>query len=444
MRHLWRLGPGDRGRRLLVPFTVDDDRPIIIRLDHDPAGGTIDLGLWDPSGWRGYSGGARRVVALAPGRATPGYRRGPLPRGEWAVELGVHRVGVPELRVEVSVERTESDPADAPTGPPDRTSPPDRTGELPPVPRGSERRLPAEAGLTWYAGDFHAHSVHSDGTLTLDELARAAVGAGLDFLAVTDHNTISHQADLAAVGLRQQICLIPGQEVTTDRGHANVYGDVGWIDFHDPPDRWLAETRDRGGLMSINHPLADDCAWQWAMPELPEVLEFWHVSWYRDRQASGLTDTAMFALWARWRSDAVLLGGSDLHTPESGITPGLPTTWVAAEAATPEAILAGVAAGRTAISAGLARRAGAPPQSEPVLLPVGRALAAVAAAGLVLVDPLGQRQLITSADMTINDPAWGLWRLETPTGALRAVASVVPAVPAVPVVPVRGRPGPGH
>lgn len=38
----------------------------------------------------------------------------------------------------------------------------------------------------WYRGDCHVHSVHSDGVLAPQQLARAAHGAGLDFLATTD------------------------------------------------------------------------------------------------------------------------------------------------------------------------------------------------------------------------------------------------------------------
>src|SRR5437867_67863 len=43
----------------------------------------------------------------------------------------------------------------------------------------------------WYRGDLHSHSVHSDGSNTVAEMAEAASAIGLDFLAPTDHNTIS-------------------------------------------------------------------------------------------------------------------------------------------------------------------------------------------------------------------------------------------------------------
>ena len=37
--------------------------------------------------------------------------------------------------------------------------------------------------------DLHTHSTASDGTLDPGELVRAATGAGLDVMALTDHDT---------------------------------------------------------------------------------------------------------------------------------------------------------------------------------------------------------------------------------------------------------------
>ena len=98
---------------------------------------------------------------------------------------------------------------------------------------GPARLAPAPAvpGRRWLAGDLHTHTVHSDGAMTVSELARFAAGRGLDFLAVTDHNTISHHADLAPAAAAHGIALIPGQEVTTESGHANALGNLSWINF---------------------------------------------------------------------------------------------------------------------------------------------------------------------------------------------------------------------
>jgi hypothetical protein len=216
--------------------------------------------------------------------------------------------------------------------------------------------------------------VHSDGVMTVPELARFAAGRGLDFLAITDHNTISHHPELPAAAAAHAIALIPGQEVTTDRGHANAFGPIGWIDFRQPPDLWLDQTEQRGGLLSVNHPLDGQLSWSAPMQGRPPLLEVWHSSWVDTRS------TAPLGWWLAWDPAAIPVGGSDWHQPGSDAPPGAPTTWVEAEAPEPDAILAALVSGRTALSAS---------RDGPVLLRIGDSLVACGADGLVLAGPEG-------------------------------------------------------
>jgi len=51
------------------------------------------------------------------------------------------------------------------------------------------RRVPGR-GEGWYRGDCHVHSLRSHGgELTPEQLAVAARAVGLDFIAITEHNT---------------------------------------------------------------------------------------------------------------------------------------------------------------------------------------------------------------------------------------------------------------
>ena len=201
--------------------------------------------------------------------ATPGYLPGRVD-GPWQVVLGLYRVA--PGGVDVSIDIT------TPNQMPRRPTPP----PLPPRPQRPPRReLPAAAGHEWLAGDFHSHTVHSDGSLEIVELAALAAGRGLDLLAVTDHNTVSHHAHLPAAGDHAGILLVPGQEVTTDVGHANCFGDIGWVDFRDPPDVWQARATERGGLMAVNHPWAWDCAWRMPLTQPADLVEMWHWTWDR-------------------------------------------------------------------------------------------------------------------------------------------------------------------
>ena len=63
--------------------------------------------------------------------------------------------------------------------------------------------------------DLHTHSRASDGTDTPSELVRAASRAGLDVLAITDHDTADGWAEAAAAAAELGITLVPGMEIST-------------------------------------------------------------------------------------------------------------------------------------------------------------------------------------------------------------------------------------
>jgi hypothetical protein len=357
----------------------------------------MDLGCLGAAGFRGWSGGARRSFVITGDAATPGYLPGEPEDGQWQVIIGLHRVP-PEgadyrVTIEVSATPGELAPDEAPEPMPPLTD------------RQPQRVLPAAAGRQWLAGDLHSHTVHSDGVMTVAELARFAAGRGLDFLAVTDHNTISHHAELPAAAARYGISLLPGQEVTTESGHAGALGDVGWIDFREPPDDWLQACEQAGGLLSVNHPYGGELSWVAPMKRRPPLLEVWHWSWLDTRW------TLPLGWWQAWYPAAIPVGGSDWHRPGSDAPPGLPTTWVEADDTDPAAVLEALAAGRTAISAD---------RGGPVLLRAGDELVAVDADGAILTGPDGPLARVRG-QLAKFDGADGCYRLVDPTGATLAL-----------------------
>jgi hypothetical protein len=364
IRFAGRWTPADRAASIYQYLAFEVPRHcagVRIDLAYDRSAGVLDLGCIDPIGWRGWSGGARDQVVLGAAASTPGYLARGVPPGEWSVVLGLHRLAASGVEYTVTV-AFETVALPVP--------------ELPPVPeRPPRRELPYVDGLRWLAGDLHSHTLHSDGVLTVPELAAMAVGAGLDFLAVTDHNTISHHAELPAVSRRFGISLLPGQEVTTASGHANAFGDIGWIDFRRPADDWLADVSGRGGLLSINHPIGYDCAWRQPLRVRPPLAEIWHSSWYDRRDGGPLA-------WWQAAGMPIPVGGSDWHRPGSDAAPGSPTTWVACADGDVGDVVGGLAAGRTAISAGY---------DGALLLRVGDDLVAVDSDGAMLVCPDGRR-----------------------------------------------------
>jgi hypothetical protein len=371
-----------------------------VRLEYDRSAAVLDLGCAAPGGFRGWSGGARQSFVITTDAATPGYLGGELEPGTWQVIVGIYELppgGVEyQLEAEVSSSTGELLPEPVPAPPP-----PLPPGEGPPA-----RTLPARPGRRWLAGDLHTHTVHSDGSQTVQELARFAADLGLDFIAVTDHNTVSHHRELPAAAARYGIILLPGQEVTTSGGHAGALGDTGWIDFRLPADSWLEQTQRHGGLLSVNHPIGGHVSWTLPMRGRPPLVEVWHWSWLDPHW------TAPLAWWLAWDPDAIPVGGSDWHRPGSDAPPGTPTTWVECAGDEPGAVLDGLRGGRVAISA---RRDG------PVLLRSGDELIAVDAEGMTLAGPDGPRAVVQRARQSFPAEA-GYHRLLSGTGATVALA----------------------
>ena len=392
---------GTAGLRVTLSYSRDE-------------GAILDLGCFGPLGFCGWSGGARASFVISPLGATPGYLPGEVVAGRWRVAIGLYKVPASGVRYEVTAEvisgagwarRVADELAADGVAPADGVAAP-----APPVlaERPGRRRLPAAPGRTWLAGDLHSHTVHSDGALTVPELASLAVSRGLDFLAVTDHNTVSHHRELASASAVYGVTLVPGQEVTTSRGHAGVLGDTGWIDFRTSADSWLAAAERGGGLMSVNHPFGGDVSWLHAMERRPPLLEVWHWSWLDP------TWTTPLSWWQAWDPAAIPVGGSDWHRPGSDSPLGRPTTWVECdEDSGVSGVLDGLRAGRVAITA---------ERNGPILVRHDGGFIAIGADGLLVADPEGPYRRV-AGDVARLPGRPGYHRLVTPLGATVALTA---------------------
>jgi MYXO-CTERM domain-containing protein len=230
-----------------------------------------------------------------------------------------------------------------------------------------EAPAPLEVGPRWYAGDLHVHSLESgDADASLDGVATAAEAAGLDFVVISDHNTVSHLDFLNAVQARHPtVLLVPGTEFTTYDGHANAFGVSAWVDHRiGQPGATIeaafAAYEAQGAVTSLNHPtmqLGDrciGCAWEHQIPDEVVGIELGSGGW--DPVGRLFTPTAI-TLWESLADEGRLLvplGGSDDHHGAMGSgafdSPiGSATTLVWADALSVEGLLDGLRAGRTVV-----------------------------------------------------------------------------------------------
>ncbi|MEO6212219.1 MAG: CehA/McbA family metallohydrolase [Vicinamibacterales bacterium] len=316
-------------------------------------GTALEFGVYDPLRFRGASRFSKSSFFLSRTAATPSYYPGDLPAGTWRLLMGVPTIrdGVTS-RYRIVVRLT----ADGP-------SQPSPTGLAPGV---------AASGPRWYQGDLHTHTLHSDGFGCADgrggagpcgvpQVVEAAARRGLDFVAVTDHNTTSHHQELVNLQPRyDRMLLLRGQEVTTFYGHANVYGTSEVVDFRIghpgvTARDVFAQAHRLGALVSVNHPARETgekctgCGWNapgtdWAQVDAIEVVNqfiltgptagepFWQARLNEGRRLTGV-------------------GGSDDHgaSTRAGSAVGTPTNVIYADALTEAGLLAGLRAGHVYI-----------------------------------------------------------------------------------------------
>ena len=342
--------------RLQVSYNYSD--PVTAAFGLGP-GNTVDIGIFDPrgigfiepNGFRGWSGSAKRTFFIAPQEATPGYIHGPLLPGQWNIVLGFDRIQEQGVRYEVKIDLSIDDAGDSGEGSPGAWA----ASSLQRAPGPIKRPRGGRPSERWLKGDLHCHSLHSDGLNTVEELALNAVERGLDFLAVTDHNTNAHHDDLTRLA-HLPIVLIPGEEVTTPWGHANMWGLRQWVEFRCPDEesmravqRWVLN---KGGLISINHPKSIGLPWLFQDLGGYPCLEVWHAPWrFYNWESLEFWDGLL-----RGGQRVVAVGGSDVHSipPARPLHPqglGNPTTWVYVQGApTEKAILDAIRRGHVFIS----------------------------------------------------------------------------------------------
>jgi hypothetical protein len=281
-------------------------------------GNTVDIGIFDPrgfdfmsDGFRGWSGSARSEFMIGTREATPGYRAGPIQPGTWHVCLGLYKVAPQgcEYTVEVALTIGED------------------SGTFAPLLRLNDEPRPPTRADGWYRGEIHCHTHHSDGDSTPLEIVRLAESLGLDFLAITDHNVLSHQAELAQINT--PLILIPGVEVTTYRGHWNTWGDRGWIDFRTLEQESMAEAvseaRRRGYVISCNHPRPHGPNWVFTDVDDFDSIEVWNGPW----EYYNATSLAYWESKLRAGLRPTAVGGSDCHFlhRDHPARLGHPTNW---------------------------------------------------------------------------------------------------------------------
>ena len=309
---------------------------------------------YQSAGFRGVYGEERSSFSVAAHEASQSFLPGPIEAGTWTVIVPVFQATTP-YRFDVTVRLTHG-PQQAPF-----------------VPGPEAGVVVDEPG--WYRGDLHCHTPESsdawasDAAFTVREWGDECRRIGLDYAAMTDHNVVTQNLDLAAAA-GAGVLLLPGEEMTNwFHGHATVSGiEVGqWLDWRQRPggvpllaneariQDFVRVAEEMGAYVSAAHPTFANLAWQFfgdgaADPAArTHGVEVWTGNFQPDDEAS-------LALWdglLRQGQRVYANGGSDLHGRADArfkYRAGTPTTVVYAERLEKRALVDALRAGRSFVT----------------------------------------------------------------------------------------------
>ena len=274
----------------------------------------IDIAILMPDGSEvGASGSTKKVIVLSPAYSTPGYDRVSIAEGVWQIVLGAYLVMDEGVEVTVKIEYKFK-------------------------------------SYRWLKGDTHLHTVYSDGSLTIEELGKRIKKKGLDFMIITDHNNFFHNKRLPHI---PDLTIIPGVEFTHYSGHVNLIGlespytgSYVLNSFEEFIER-LKEPREKGAIISINHPFCSLCPWLWPKEGFEyDFVEVWNGPMRKDN----LTTIAWWQEQLAGGRKLIALGGSDFHWEIGPISYlAMPTACVYAKANSADDILEAIKMGRVSL-----------------------------------------------------------------------------------------------
>ncbi|MBL8913070.1 MAG: PHP domain-containing protein [Archangium sp.] len=342
--------PDDASEFFTVPFTVAPGTvELEIRHDDLSSSNILDWGLFAADGgFVGWGGGNSEPALVGPLASSRSYSLATLTPGTWNVLVGKALVTQKPAKYRLEIESRTT-----PT-----LSAQQRTAWMPVTLAVSSR---------FYAGDLHVHSTQSgDARATLDEIAALAAKRGLDFVALSEHNTLTTLDFLNDAQSRSPtVLLVPSVEFTTYAGHLNAFGATQLPDFwFGVSNRTLADAvadfAAQGAVPTVNHPTLDlgtfciGCAWEHGAVDGLAAVEVGVGGW---DETGSLFDESALAFWEAQASRGIHLtavGGSDDHRAGVGRNQtqselGSPTTMIFAHELSVAGLTRGLLDGRTVV-----------------------------------------------------------------------------------------------
>jgi len=189
--------------------------------------------------------------------------------------------------------------------------------------------------------EMHCHTLHSDGSFTVEELLNAAAASGYEGICLTDHNTMSGLREVAQLQ-KPSPFVMSGIEWTTFFGHLLVLGGSHFTDWRfvtpDSIDKALEEIQSKGSVAGIAHPfemgapLSCGSNWEFHVTrwDLLQYIEVWsnaspHTR-LKNKRALPFYDGLLQAGY-----HLAATAGRDWHRPDKQANPIVAATYLGLE-----------------------------------------------------------------------------------------------------------------
>lgn len=298
------------------------------------------ISLHDPSGFRGnrmdplQTGNVELELWVGQDESGEGGIAGEIIPGEWRAQIDIERtIETSDYHLVVYAEFGESKPA---------------------YHRAVHDRV-VKSDQGWYKGELHCHSIESDGHYAVAMVLEEANRLGLDYLAMTDHFTVSQWRKMDSAP-KYPMALLHSCEITSHQGHANLHGLKEWVDVYVDRAGWSMNqaadaTHAQNGLFCVNHAYSGDLRWHdfsfdWHKADLIEIYH--HLE--------GCNNGPMLSWWDHLLNEGyriVGVGGTDSHDPYKGTHKlGQCYTWIYADELSEQGLISALKRGQVYVSKG--------------------------------------------------------------------------------------------
>ncbi len=145
-----------------------------------------------------------------------------------------------------------------------------------------------------YAGNVHIHSTYSDGSGTVEEIAGAAQRAGLDFIVITDHETLKGYLDKKE-GWHKDTLVLFGMELNKEDHHYLAFDLQEEISSQGlSPQGVINLVNNQGGFGFIAHPFEKGSPMVWGGRNFP----------WKDWNVQGFKGIEIWNYSSQWRDYA--------------------------------------------------------------------------------------------------------------------------------------------